>query len=140
VASGPEILEDLIVAYETGAKYVIVLNYPKYPENNPYGVLSGDHFAAMEQFWAYIHEHPEDHGKTKGQVAFVLPKDYGWGMRWLDDSIWGLWPADSLSPVIWEKMDKLIERYGLRLDILYDDPRFSFDEYSEVYYCDSAID
>jgi hypothetical protein len=140
LASGPEILEDLIIAYETGAKYIIVLNYPTYPETNPYGVLSDDHFAAMEQFWAHIREHPEDYGKTKGRVAFVLPKDYGWGMRWRDDSIWGLWSADSLSPVIWEKMTKLIERYGLRLDILYDDPRFSFDEYSKVYYWDSDVD
>jgi hypothetical protein len=141
LASGPEILEDLIIAYETGAKYIIVLNYPKYPETNPYGVLSDKHFAAMERFWNRIHAFPENMlGKVKGEVAFVLPKDYGWGMRWVDDSIWGLWSADSLSPVIWEKMTKLIERYGLRLDILYDDPRFSFDEYSEVYYWDSDID
>jgi hypothetical protein len=141
LASGPEILEDLIIAYETGAKYIIVLNYPKYPETNPYGVLSDKHFTAMERFWNRIHAFPENMlGKVKGEVAFVLPKDYGWGMRWLDDSIWGLWSADSLSPVIWEKITKLIERYGLRLDILYDDQRFSFDEYSEVYYWDSDID
>jgi len=141
LASGSEILEDLIIAYETGAKYIIVLNYPTYPETNPYGVLSDKHFAAMERFWNRIHAFPENMlGKVKGEVAFVLPKDYGWGMRWLDDSIWGLWSADSLPPVIWEKMTKLIERYGLRLDILYDDPRFSFDEYSEVYYWDSDID
>jgi hypothetical protein len=131
----------LIIAYETGAKYIIVLNYPTYPETNPYGVLSDKHFAAMERFWNRIHAFPENMlGKVKGEVAFVLPKDYGWGMRWLDDSIWGLWSADSLPPVIWEKITKLIERYGLRLDILYDDPRFSFDEYSEVYYWDSDID
>ena len=143
LASEPEILEDLIIAYETGAKYIIVLNYPTYPETNPYGVLSDKHFAVMERFWNRIHAFPENIlGKVKGEVAFVLPKDYGWGMRWLDDSIWGLWSADtdSLSPLIWEKMNKLIERYGLRLDILYDDPRFSFDEYSEVYYWDSDID
>jgi hypothetical protein len=140
LASGPEMLEDFIIAYETGAKYIIVLNYPTYPETDLDGALSDEHFAAMEQFWAHIREHPEDYGKTKGRVAFVLPKDYGWGMRWRDDSIWGLWPADSLSPVIWEKMTKLIERYGLRLDILYDDPKFSFDGYSKVYYWDSSID
>lgn len=141
LARESEILEDLIIAYETGAKYIIVFNYPTYPETNPYGVLSPKHFAAMERFWNRIHAFPENMlGKVKGEVAFVLPKDYGWGMRWLDDSIWGLWPADSSSPVIWEKMTKLIERYGLRLDILYDDPRFSFDEYSEVYYWDSDID
>jgi hypothetical protein len=139
LANGTEILEDFIMAYETGAKYIVVLNYPKYPENNPYGVLLPEHFAAMEQFWERIHAHLEDYGKTKGQVAFVLPKDYGWGMRWPNDSIWGLWSADNMAPAIWEKMTKLIERYGLRLDILYDDPRLSFSEYSKVYYWYSDI-
>jgi len=140
LASGPEILEDMLIAYETGAKYVIVFNYPKYPETNPYGILSDDHFNAMQQFWKHIHEHPEDYGKTKGQVAFVLPKDYGWGMRGPTDRIWGLWPADNASSVIWKKMNKLIDRYGLQLDIVYDDPRFSFDEYSKVYYWNASID
>jgi hypothetical protein len=143
LANETEMLEDLMTAYETGAKYISVLNYPTYPETDLDGVLSDKHFAVMEQFWAHVHEHPEDYGKTKGQVAFVLPKDYGWGMRHPDDSIWGLQrlrSADSLSPVIWEKMNKLIERHGLRLDILYDDPRFSFDGYSKVYYWDSSID
>jgi len=139
LSSGPEILEDMLTAYETGAKYVIIFNYPTYPEDNPYGILSEEHFAAMQQFWTYIHQHPEDYGKAKGQVAFVLPKDYGWGMRRPDCSIWGLWPADDLSSVIWDKMNRLIERYGLQLDIVYDDPRFSFNEYSEVYYWDSLI-
>ena len=139
LASGPEILEDMLTAYETGAKYVIVFNYPTYPETNPYGILWDEHFSAMQQFWKHIHEHPEDYGKTKGQVAFVLPKDYGWGMRWSTDNIWGLWPADNSSSVIWENMNKLIDRYGLRLDILYDDPRFRFDEYSKVYYWNSSV-
>jgi hypothetical protein len=143
LADGPEIFEDLMIAYETGAKYIIVLDYPTYPETDLDGVLSDKHFAAMERFWNRIHAFPENIlGKVEGEVAFVLPKDYGWGMRRPDDSIWGLRSADndSLSPVIWEKMTTLIERYGLRLDILYDDPRFSFDEYSKVYYWNSSID
>ena len=139
LASGPEILKDMLTAYETGAKYLIVFNYPTYSENNPYGILMDEHFTAMQQFWAHIHEYPDDYGKVVGDVAFVLPKDYGWGMRRPDDSIWGLWPADNLSSVIWDKMNTLTERYGLRLDIVYDDPRFSFAEYSKVYYWNSSI-
>ena len=139
LAKGPEILEDFKTAYETGAKYIVILDYPEWPENNPYGVLQDDHFDAMEQFWDHIHKHPEDYGKTKGQVAFVLPRDYGWGMRQPNDSIWGLWPADNLSSVIWEKMTQLTERYGLNLDIVYDDPGIRLDEYSKVYYWDSDI-
>ena len=138
LASGPEILEDMLIAYETGAKYVIVFNYPTYPENNPYGILGDEHFAAMQQFWTHIHEYPGDYGKVLSDVAFVLPKDYGWGMRSPDDSIWGLWQADNLSSVIWDKMNTLVERYGLGLDIVYDDPRFSLAEYSELYYWNSS--
>jgi hypothetical protein len=137
LASGSEILEDMLIAYRSGAKYVIIFNYPTYPEDNLYGTLSEEHFAAMQQFWTHINEHPEEYGSEKGQVVFVLPKDYGWGMRWPYDSIWGLWPADNLSSAIWNKMNKLAESYGFQLDIVYNDPQFSFDEYSEVYYWNS---
>ena len=140
LASGPELFEDMLTAYEAGAKYVIVFDYPTYPETNPYGILSDDHFDAMQQFWTHIHKYPEDFGKTKGQVAYVLPKDYGWGLREPDDSIWGLWSADNTSSVIWDEMNALIEKYGLRLDIVYDDPQFSFSGYSEVYYWHSDIE
>jgi hypothetical protein len=140
LSSGPEMLEDMLTAYEAGAKYVIVFNYPTYPENNPYGILLDEHFAAMQQFWSIIQEHPDDFGKTNGDFAFVLPRDYGWGLRRPDDSIWGLWQVDDLSSMIWEKVNKLVERYGLRLDIIYDDSRYSLDEYSKVYYWNSTID
>jgi len=140
LATGPEILEDMLIAYEAGAKYIIVFNYPTYPETSPYGILSDDHFTAMQQFWTHIQRYPEDFGKTKAQVAYVLPKDYRWGMRQPDDSIWGLWSADNLSSVIWDETNELIEKYGLRLDIVYDDPQFSFNGYSAVYYWHSNVD
>ena len=138
LASGPQILEDMLIAYETGAKYVIVFNYPTYPENNPYGILGDEHFTAMQQFWTHIHEYPDDYGKISSDVALVLPKDYGWGLRNPDDSIWGLWQADNLSSVIWDKMNTLVDKYGLRLDIVYDDQRFSLTEYSKLYYWNSS--
>jgi hypothetical protein len=60
-------------------------------------------------------------------------------MRSSDDQIWGLWSADELSLVIWEIMNKLIENYGIQLDIVYDDPRFSYENYSEVIFYNSTI-
>jgi hypothetical protein len=140
LASGPEILEEMLAAYRAGAKYVLVFNYPIYPEENPYGILTEQHFAAMQQFWAYTQNHPEQHGTALGQVAFVLPKDYGWGMRNVEDKIWGLWSSDEKAPLIWGNMNKLIAKYGLKLDIIYDDVRFNYEEkYSEVYFWNSTI-
>ena len=73
-------------------------------------------------------------------MAFVLPKDYGWGMRSATDNIWGLWPADEKAPLIWENLNKLVQKYGLKLDIVYDDERFKIGEkYSEVYFWNATI-
>jgi len=137
LASGTQILQDMNTAYHSGAKYLIVFNYPQI---NPYGALTEEHFTAMETFWNQIHSFPGNVlGKVEGQVALVLPKDYGWGMRQADDKIWGLWPADDLSPIIGERIAKLINEYGLKLDIIYDDPQFNYKEkYSKIYYWNSS--
>ena len=139
LASGPEVLEEMLNAYETGAKYIIVFNFPTYPENNSYGILTEEHFAAMQQFWKHTQLYPKDHGKIKSDVVFVLPKDYGWGMRYPDDLIWGLWSADDRSPGVWENMNNLIEKYGSQLDIVYDDHRFNLEKYSKVYFWSATI-
>ena len=141
LASGPQILQDMLIAYESGAKYVIVFNYPKYPESNPYGILAEEHFTAMQTFWNQTQASPRNASNTAvGEVAFVLPKNYGWGMRTPNDRIWGFWSPDDLSPIIWDNMDKLITKYGLKLDIIYDDPHFNFEEkYSKIYFWNSTI-
>ncbi|UCC58577.1 MAG: hypothetical protein JSW14_01260 [Candidatus Bathyarchaeum sp.] len=138
--TGPEMLQDMIVSYQAGAKYVIIFNFP---HEKPYGILEKEHFNAMEAFWNMTRS-PNKNSleKVSGEVAFVLPKDYGWGMRWLSDKIWKpAWGPDNQSLPIWENMNKLIERCGLRLDIIYNDTRFDFmKKYSEVYYWNSVID
>jgi hypothetical protein len=133
--TGPEMLQDMLVAYETGAKYVIIFNYPTNPPGNPYGILTDEHFAAMQQFWNHIQQHPEEYGKTEAQAALVLPKNYAWGMRRLNDRIWGYWGPDEKSQQIWELSQDLLDQYGLGLDIVYDDPDFPIaDMYQEIYY------
>ena len=100
--NGTAMLQDMLTAYHAGAKYIAVFNYPTYPNTNPYGILTEDQFKAMENFWNQIHSNQKStFGTANAQVALVLPKDYGWGMRTPTDQIWGLWNADSLSPVIW---------------------------------------
>jgi hypothetical protein len=136
--TGKEMLQDMIMAYEAGAKYLIVFNYPQIC---PYGALAEEHFTAMETFWNLIHHSPRNvFGNVESQVAFVLPADYGWGLRYLDDKIWGLWPPDDLSSMIWNKMTTLIQRYGSKLDIIYDDPQFRFEEkYTKIFFWNSSI-
>jgi hypothetical protein len=76
----------------------------------------------------------------ESNVAFVLPDDYGWGMRNQHDKIWGVWPSDNLSPILWDKMNKLIEKHGLELDIIYDNAQFNYEKkYRLIYHWDEII-
>jgi hypothetical protein len=112
-------LNDMTMAYNAGAKYVVVFNH----QVNGKDGLTDEQFNAMRQFWNNIHSsEANSQGKYKGQVAFMLPTNYGWGMRTVHDNIWGFWPADNTSSQIWDNMNKLIDKYGLNLDIVYVDP------------------
>jgi hypothetical protein len=145
IASGPEIYQDMLTAYGAGAKYVVVFDYPTYPENNPYGILTEQHFAAMKKFWNYVQSYPRNsYGEADGQVALVLPKDYGWGTRRtqqrIEDRIWGFWPEDNKTQVIGQDMHVLLRRYSLKLDIIFDDPQFNYKErYAQIYLWNSTI-
>ena len=134
--NGADMLQDMLTAYHAGAEFIVVFNYPVYPEGNPYGILSEDQFDAMKNFWNQIHsDQKSTFGKENAQAALVLPKDYGSGLRTPTDKIWGLWNSDSLSPMIWAKIDKMLKTYELRLDIIYNDTSFNFKEkYSKIYY------
>ena len=62
-------------------------------------------------------------------------------MRRIDDNVWlPRWGPDELSPIIWEELNILIEKYGLRLDIVYDDPHFVIEGYNEIYYSNEVLD
>jgi hypothetical protein len=145
IASGPEIYQEMIAAYSAGAEYVIVFNFPKNPEDNVYGILEEEHFTAMKLFWDYAQAFPrETYGQVDAEVALVLPKDYGWGTRrslvLVEDRIWGLWPEDEKILIIGTNMKELMVRYGLKLDIIYDDPQFNYREkYSKIYFWNATI-
>jgi hypothetical protein len=90
----------------------------------------------MKNFWNQTHSDQKGaFGTENAQAALVLPKDYGSGLRTSTNKIWGLWNSDSLSPLIWAKIDKMLKTYELRLDIIYNDTSFNFKEkYSKIYY------
>jgi len=135
--NGTKLLQDLTLAYNAGAKYEIVFNY----QVNGSGGLTDDDFNALQQFWTKIHSSSANTaGQTMASVAYVLPNNYGSGLRTPDDKIWGLWNADSLSTQIWQNMNTLINQYGLKLDIIYDDPQVTTQGiYSQTYFWNSTI-
>jgi hypothetical protein len=122
IESGNELYKDLVLAYNAGAKYAVVFDFPNITR---YGILAEEHFDALQRFWTYIHGSPESHGSVEGEVAYVLPKDYGYGFRGPYDNIWGLWGPDQLSKKVWDDVNNLVGRYGSHLDIVCDDPGFS---------------
>jgi hypothetical protein len=138
--TGEEMLIDMKISYQTGAKYIIIFNYPTYPEDNKYGILTNEHFTALEEFWNYFQQNPNDYGLIRANTALVLPKDYGWGMRHPEDRIWGYWGPDELSPQIWNITQDLVDKYGLELDIVYDDPTFPIkNKYETIYYWNQTL-
>ena len=109
--------QDLRLAYRNGAKYAIVFDYPKI---NRYGILTEDHLDTLKAFWRYVESNPQDYGVEQGEVAYVVPSNYGFGFRSAVDHVW-LWDSDELSAKIWEDSNELVNQYGTRLDIVYDD-------------------
>ena len=102
----------------------------------PYGTLQEEHFVALEQFWNEIVQNPEvKQGSIKADAVLVLPENYGWGMRDINDKIWGLWGPDEKSSPIWSTSQSLLEQYGLGLDIVYKDSQFPVEgKYSKFFY------
>jgi hypothetical protein len=117
---GEELFNDMMLAYENDAKYIVVFN-SAYPQNNttPLGILTQDHIDAMKRFWNDIQKNPRGN-EYPADTAYVLPKDYGFGMRRPDDTIWGLWTEDGLSPIIWSEANSLVDAYGRKIDIVYE--------------------
>jgi hypothetical protein len=137
--SGEEIYKQMISAYQAGAEYIAVFNYPYY-DDNPYGLLLEEHFEALEQFWTDITTHKDlVHGSVEAEAALVLPMNYGWGMRYPNDRNW-YWQAGERAEKIWNLSETLFLKYGDKIDIIYDDPTFPMhDNYKKIYYWNESI-
>lgn len=139
--SGIELYSDLSLVYSAGAKYAIVFSYPNMTGSS-YGILEDEHFTALQRFWSTLNSNPDSFGSNTAQVAYVVPKDYGFGFRSAGDSIWGLFPSDSLSAKIYGDVQTLTDRYGAAFDILYDEPEVAaqlLGNYSNVFYWNQSI-
>lgn len=111
LAPAEVVYEDLVMAYHCGARYIIIFEY---------AIMTDTHFKVLKQFWHYTRRYPWRYGICRGEAAYVLPRGFGFGFRNENDTIWGLW-RETLSSEIWREVCGLVERYGCRLDILYED-------------------
>jgi len=116
--SGEELYDDLVLAYENGADYILVFDTN---EDYTQRTLYGDHLNALKRFWSYAEHNPRARNPNPERVAYVLPEGYGYGFRGPNDKIWGLWKADDFSLEISTEIGGLIDEYPNRLDIVYDD-------------------
>ncbi len=135
--TGTEILSQMTTAYECGAKYFVLFNYYQ-GDGDPYGTLKDEHYKALESFWNNVVKNPHVvHGSIKADSVLVLPKNYGWGMRWSEDKIWGIFKPDDKAQPIWDLMESVLKDHGLKTDIVYEDEDFPLaPEYQHIYYWD----
>ncbi len=120
IESGTELYNDMVLAYESGAKYIIVFNYN--PQNGTNGLLAQEHFDALSKFKSYVSKTPQEGTSNTQRIAYVLPSNYGWGLRNPNDNIWGVWNADNQSQQIWNGVTKMIQQYNSTFDIVYQSP------------------
>jgi hypothetical protein len=113
-----DLYDDMVLAYENGAKYILVFDSN---ENYTNSVIDGERLDALKQFWQYAKDNPRSSNPFRNRVAYVLPNGYGYGFRGPKDSVWGLWAADDFSLAISTELGSLIDKYPNRLDIIYDD-------------------
>ena len=139
IESPKEVYNDMIRAYQAGAKYICIFNYP---EIGPYGLLTQEYFDVIKQFKNYVLCNSQNRTSNYDKVAYVLPENYGWGMREPKDNIWGVWEADEFSPIIWNDLSGLIQRYSFDFDIVVDSPWLRFfasQHYQTLIYWDGRI-
>jgi len=137
--NGENIYQQMLLSYKAGAEYVVVFNYPKM-EGNPYGILTDEHFEALERFWNDVITLPQStHGSIEAEAALVLPENYGWGLRHSGDRIW-CWPAGESTQSLWELSQSLLTEYDMRLDIIYDSPDFpAAGKYEKIFYWNNSL-
>jgi len=125
--SGEELYDDMILAYQNGAKYIVLFDTN---ENYTHGTLQEDHLDALKRFWQYAEKNPRTSGTTEDRVAFVLPKDFAYGFRGPSDKIWGLWEATPFSNELCISLSSHLEEHGAKLDVIYDE----IDDYNAYPY------
>ena len=133
IESGPLLYRDMVLAYQNGAKYIIISD-----SNQDYSanILQQQQLDAMKQFWQYTKDNPRTVSLTSDRTAYVLPENYAYGFRGPKDSIWGLWGPNATTTDICMNASALLQKYGANLDIIYPDgpQTIQSEGYQNVYY------
>jgi hypothetical protein len=131
--SGDQIYNQMLTSYQAGAKYIVVFNYPY--NGTDYGAMTDEQFIAIERFWNDITK-KQFTDLSAPTAALVLPKNFGWGMRNPNDTIWGFWITDDRTQQVAIATSTLLSQYGPSLDIVFDDPAYPVTNvsYQHVYY------
>ena len=137
IESGPDLYNDMMLAYNYGAKYVLVFDYP-YESNSTYGILKQEHLDALRNFWNYTSLNPP--ASPVAKTAYVLPKDDGYGFRGPDDIFWGFWASNESSANFITMINALTNQYGPNLDVIYNDGlNLKSSAYSELIFWNGTI-
>ena len=132
--SAPQMYNDMILAYDSGATYLAVYDSSQNYANT---TLTQPDFTALENFWNYVQQNPDKHGSLKADTAVVLPQDYGFGFRSQDDSVWQYHNATYWTKKMYSDVTNLVKKYNSRLDIVYSDQQFDSaiqKAYSQILY------
>ncbi|PVX27741.1 MAG: hypothetical protein CW716_00770 [Candidatus Bathyarchaeum sp.] len=122
--TGEEIFMQMQTALESGAKYIVLFNYPTI-EGNLYGTLIDSHFEALKRTWELIESMPRTtQNSLNPENVLVLPENYGYGMRSVKDKIW-FWEPDEECLEIWNFARFMLNQKGLNIDIVYEHQDYS---------------
>lgn len=130
-----EMYSRMCAAYENGAKYIVVFNYAEGMQG-PYGLLDQPRFDALERFYKdELNSAFVVHDTVNADTAFVLPHNYGSGLRNQGDNVWGMWAANETDNQIWQHLQDALAIHGEKLDIIYEDSAYPIGgRYSQVIY------
>jgi hypothetical protein len=136
--SGSALYDDLVLAYENGAKYILVFDTN---EDYTHSVLDEAQLEALKDFWDYTKNNPRTIEPSSERIAYVLPKGYAYGFRGPWDKIWGFWEADTdpLSYEVSADVGTLLDTYGTKLDIIYDDELVVDNTYAQYVFWNGMV-
>jgi hypothetical protein len=131
--NGEEMYQDMMTAYKNGAKYIAIFNYAD-DMNSPDGILTEDHFQAIQRFWTDLNNNSTKHNAV-ADTAFMLPNSHGSGLRNIGDINWGIWAANQTDREIWQRLQDALSQHGEKLDVVYEDSAHSVtDKYAQFIY------